>query len=399
MLTSIALIFLIGILLGGLFNKIKLPSLIGMIITGMILSPYALHLLDDKLLSISAEIRQIALVIILTRAGLALNISDLKKVGRPALFMSFLPATIEIVAIVLIAPILFGVTILEAALMGSVLAAVSPAVVVPRMITLIENKRGTKKGIPQLIVAGASVDDVYVIVLFTAFTALAVGSSISTISFLQIPISIILGIGLGILVGKFFTNLFKKVQVRDSIKLLIIISVSFLLLEFEQQVSSIVSISALLSIMSMGVTIKHEYPALAIRLSIKYNKLWVAAEVMLFVLVGATVNTAYMINAGIGTIAIVLIGLLARMFGVWLSLLKTPFIKKERLFCMVAYTPKATVQAAIGSIPLTMGLACGELVLSVAVLSILITAPFGAKGIDCLYTRCLSQDADDETVD
>lgn len=389
MLTSIALILLLGLLLGSIFSKMKLPSLLGMIIVGIVLSPYALNLIDESILAISADLRQIALVIILTRAGLSLDISDLKKVGRPAVLMCFVPACVEIIGTILLAPKLLNVTRLEAAIIGSVIAAVSPAVIVPRMIRLIEEGYGKKNSIPQLILAGASVDDVFVIVIFTAFTSLASTGNISAAGFLQIPISILLGILLGIVVGLILVTFFKKVHMRDSVKILIILSISFLLLELQNRLEGIVPVSGLLAIMSQGIVIKQKYDELAVRLSKKYNKLWVAAEVFLFVLVGATVDLKYVASAGIAAVVLVIGALVFRMFGVAISLVKTKLTKKERMFCMVAYTPKATVQAAIGAIPLTMGLPCGQIVLTVAVLSILITAPFGAICVDKLYKKLL----------
>ncbi len=392
MLTSLALIFLIGLMLGSIFNKLKLPSLLGMIITGMILSPYALNLLDPSILGISADLRQLALIIILTRAGLSLDINDLKKVGRPAILMCFLPACFEILGVVLIAPKVLGISVLEAAIMGSVLAAVSPAVVVPRMIKIMEEGYGKERSIPQLIMAGASVDDVFVIVLFTAFTSLATGGDFTASSLLQIPISILLGIIVGVLLGITLTIFFKKFHMRDSVKIIIILSLSGLLIELQNILNGIIPISGLLAIMSMGVTIYKKYNILADRLSAKYSKLWVAAEILLFVLVGATVDLNYAVQAGLYSIVIVLGALLFRMLGVYVCLLKTKLSSKERLFCMLAYTPKATVQAAIGAIPLSMGLACGQQVLTVAVLSILITAPFGAVSIDYLYPKLLTHE-------
>lgn len=389
MLFSIALILLLGLLLSSFFQKIKLPGLLGMIIVGIVLSPHALNLIDESILNISADLRQIALVIILTRAGLALDLSDLKKVGRPAILMCFVPACIEMLGTILIAPVLFGITHLEAAIMGSVLAAVSPAVIVPRMIRLIEEGYGTNKGIPELLLAGASVDDVFVIVMFTAFTSLVSTGELSVISFLQIPVSIILGIAAGILVGSLLIRFFRKFHMRDSVKLLIILSFSFLLIELQNRLEGIIPVSGLLAIMSLGIVMKKNYPVLAQRLSGKYNKLWVAAEVFLFVLVGATVDLRYAVSAGMNAILLLLAALLFRMLGVALSLIKTNLSHRERLFCMLAYLPKATVQAAIGAIPLSMGLACGQIVLTVAVLSILITAPLGAVCVDNLYTKLL----------
>ena len=377
MLTSLAVIFLVGLTIGWIFKRCKLPNLLGMIITGILLGPYVLNLLDEKIIMISPDLRQMALVIILTRAGLSLDIQDLKKVGRPAILMCFLPATFELIGVLLLGPLLFGFTILEAAILGTVLAAVSPAVIVPRMIKVMEEGYGTKKSIPQLILAGASVDDVFVIVLFTAFTGLAVGDKVSIMDFIKIPIAIVVGVIIGIFVGVLLVQFFKRIHIRDSIKLIIILSVSFLLLELETILEPWVAMSALLAIMSLGITINQLYSELAVRLSVKYNKLWLAAEVLLFVLVGAAVNIQFALTAGLAAILIVITALLFRMLGVCLCLCKTPLSKKERAFCMVAYTPKATVQAAIGAIPLAMGLACGQEILTIAVLSILITAQIG----------------------
>lgn len=391
MLTSLALIFLMGLLLGSIFNKLKLPNLLGMIITGMILGPYAIGALDASILRISPDLRQLALVIILTRAGLSLQLEDLKKVGRPAVLMCFIPACFEIMGVILLAPRLLGISILEAAIMGTVIAAVSPAVIVPRMLHLMEEGYGVKKSIPQLILAGASVDDVFVIVLFTAFTALASGGEVSIGSFVQIPIAIVVGIAIGIGVGILLVIFFKKWHLRDSMKILIILSISFLLIEMEHRLVDIVPMSGLLAIMTLGIILNRQYGALAKRLAIKYNKLWVAAEVILFVLVGATVDLNYAIKAGVVAVMVVLGALIIRMLGVFISLLGTTLTANEKLFCMLAYTPKATVQAAIGGIPLTMGLSCGELVLTVAVLAILITAPFGAIGVDNTYRKLLEK--------
>lgn len=392
MLLSIALILLTGLLLGGLFSKIKLPSLLGMIIVGIVLGPHALNLIDESILNISADLRQIALVIILTRAGLSLDISDLKRVGRPAILMCFVPACVEIIGTVLLAPLLLGISTLEAAVMGSVLAAVSPAVIVPRMIRLMEEGYGVDKGIPQLILAGASVDDVFVIIIFTAFTSLASTGELSPVSILQIPVSIVLGIVAGVIVGMVLVKFFRTFHMRDSVKLLIILSFSFLLIEMQNQLEGIVPFSGLLAIMSLGIVIKRKYDILAKRLSGKYNKLWVAAEIFLFVLVGATVDLKYAVVAGVSAVLLVAGALVFRMIGVALCLIKTDLSRKERLFCMVAYVPKATVQAAIGAIPLTMGLSCGQIVLTVAVLSILITAPIGAICIDNLYKKLLEKE-------
>lgn len=391
MLTSLALIFLCGLLLGSIFQKIKLPPLLGMIITGIILGPYALNLIDQSVLSISSDLRQIALIIILTRAGLNLDINSLKKVGRPAILMCFLPACFEIIGMVLLAPPLLGISILDALIMGTVVAAVSPAVIVPKMLKLIETGYGKDKSIPQMIMAGASVDDVFVIVLFTSFTGLAQGESFSPISLIQVPISIILGIGLGILIGIILGFFFKKVHMRDSIKVIIILSISFLLVTLENSLKGIVPISGLIAIMSIGISLQKIRSDASKRISTKFSKLWVAAELMLFVLVGATVDIKYAFSAGIMAILLIFGVLVFRMIGVLICLIKTKLNKKERIFCMIAYCPKATVQAAIGYIPLTMGLSCGNIVLTVAVLSILITAPLGAFFIELLYKRLLKK--------
>ena len=391
MLTSIAIILLFGLLVGWIFSKMKLPSLLGMIIVGIVLSPHCLNLVDNSLLTISGDLRQIALVIILTRAGLSLNFSDLKKVGRPAILMCFVPACIEMVGTIIFAPLLLGVSILDAAIIGSVMAAVSPAVVVPRMIKLIEDGYGTDKSIPQLILAGASVDDVFVIVVFTALTTLASTGEVSAISFIQIPTSILLGVLLGGVVGSVLVWFFRRFHMRDSVKVLIILSVSFLLLELQTRLEGIVPVSGLLAIMSVGIIINQKYDVLAKRLSVKYNKLWLGAEIFLFVLVGIAVDLKYALAAGVVVILLVVLALVFRMMGVAISLVKTKLNKKERLFCAVAYTPKATVQAALGTVPLAMGLSCGELVLMVAVISILITAPFGAICVDNLYKKLLSK--------
>ena len=393
MLTSLALIFLVGLLFGKFFYWLKLPLLLGMMLAGTLLGPYGLGLLDDNLLLISADLRQLALVIILTRAGLALQVEDLKKVGRPAVLLCFLPAVCEMVGVVLLAPLLLGVSRLDAAIMGSVLAAVSPAVVVPRMLKLMEEGYGKKAGIPSLILAGASVDDVFVIVVFTAFTGLAANeTAISATDFLQVPVSIVLGSFAGWAIGYGLQRYFRMFHMRDSVKVLILLSVSFLLVQAEDSLEGMVPFSGLLAIMTMGIALLRFYPVLAGRLSQKYNKLWVAAEVTLFSLVGATVNISYALQFGVAAILVVAGALVFRMGGVCLCVAKTSLSPKERLFTMLAYTPKATVQAAIGGIPLSMGLGCGEMVLTVAVLAILMTAPFGAVCIDHTYQRLLQKE-------
>lgn len=389
MLISIAYIFLMGLTLGYIFKRLKLPALVGMLLTGIILGPYVLDALSQSLLSISVELRRIALVIILMRAGLALDIKDLKKVGRPAILMCFIPACFEIAGMMLIAPPLLGVSLLEAAVMGTVVAAVSPAIIVPRMLSLMERGIGTQKSIPQMIMAGGSVDDVFVIVLFGAFTTLAMGGEVSAGSFAQIPISIVTGLLLGIGTGLALNWYFKTFHMRDSVKLLIMMSFAFFFLQAEEWLKAWVPVSGLLAVMAMGATLLKTYPILAKRISPKYTKLWVAAEILLFVLVGATVDVKYAAAAGLMAIGVIFLVLLFRMAGVFVCMLKTPLTMRERIFCMIAYLPKATVQAAIGSLPLAMGLPCGKIVLTVAVLAILITAPLGAFGIDMTYRRLL----------
>lgn len=391
MLLSVGLILLVGMSLGWLCQKLKLPSLLGMLLTGVVLGPYVLDLLDPSILNISAELRKIALIIILTRAGLGLDISGLKKIGRPAVLMCFVPASFELLGMILIAPKLMGMTTLEAAIMGSVLAAVSPAVVVPRMVKLMDEGYGTAKGIPQLILAGASVDDVYVIVLFSTFTGMAQGGKASVLSFVNIPVSIILGIAIGLALGFALAFFFKKVHLRDTSKVLIILSISFLLAAAEDRLATAITFSSLIAIMFLGVGLQKKREEVAKRLSAKFSKLWVAAEVFLFVLVGATVNIGYLGNVGVKALLVIIGALVFRMLGVFVCLLGTKLSSKERLFAMMAYTPKATVQAAIGGIPLAMGLACGETVLTVAVLAIVLTAPLGAFAIDLSYKKLLEK--------
>lgn len=376
---------------GQIFTKMKLPSLIGMILVGILISPYCLDLMDESILSISKDIRQIALVIILTRAGLSLNIKDLKKVGRPAFLMCFVPACIEIIGTLILAPLLFDITWIEALIIGSVMAAVSPAVIVPRMIRLIDEGYGKENSIPQLILAGASVDDVFVIVLFTAFTGLASTGELSMMNFIQIPISIILGILFGFVVGLILLFVLKKTNIQDTLKVIIMLSISFLILEVQTLLENIIPISGLLAIMSMGIIIKQKDEEFSKKMASKYNQLWSGAEIFLFVLVGVAVDVRYAFSAGFAVILLVIGALFFRMLGVFLSLLNTKLTKNERIFCMLSYTPKATVQAAIGTIPLTMGLECGELVLTVAVMSILLTAPFGAICVDHFHQKLLKK--------
>ena len=362
-----------------------------MLVTGIVLGPYVLGLIDPAILAISPDLRKIALIIILTRAGLGLDLSGLKKIGRPAVMMCFVPASFELAGMILLAPRLLGISTLEAAVMGAVLAAVSPAVVVPRMVKLMEEGYGIEKGIPQLILAGASVDDVYVIVLFSTFTGLMQGEEVSVLRFINIPVSILLGIVVGLVTGYLLSRYFEKVHIRDTIKVLLLLSVSFLLVVAEDALPISITFSALIAIMFIGIALQRYREPVAKRLSAKYNKLWVAAEVFLFVLVGATVNIEYLGNVGIGALLVILGALVCRMFGVFVCLIGTKLNAKERLFAMMAYTPKATVQAAIGGIPLSMGLSCGNIVLTVAVLAIVITAPLGAFAIDLSYRKLLKQ--------
>lgn len=392
MLTSLSLVFLLGMLLSWAFQKIRLPGLLGMLLTGMILGPYALNMLDGSILGISADLRQIALIIILTRAGLSLDIQDLKKVGRPAVLMCFVPACFEIIGMILLAPRLLGISVLDAAIMGAVVGAVSPAVIVPKMLNLMEKGYGVKKSIPQLILAGASVDDVFVIVMFTAFTGLAQGGTFSPASILSIPVSIGTGIVVGGLAGVLLALFFRKVHIRDSAKVVILLSISFLMIELENRLKGYVPFSGLLAVMSIGIALQKKRYEAAARLSVKYSKLWVAAEVLLFVLVGATVDISYAMKAGAAAVILIFGVLIFRMAGVFFCLLGTDINRKERLFCMIAYMPKATVQAAIGGVPLAMGLGCGKIVLTVAVLAILITAPLGAFGVEQTYKRLLKAD-------
>ena len=397
MLTSLSLIFLVGLSLAAICEKIRLPRIVGMIVTGILLGPYVLDWLDPQILGISSELRQSALIIILIKAGLSLDLSDLKKVGRPAVLMSFLPASFEILGYVMFAPLLLGISRIEAAVMGAVLGAVSPAVIVPRMLRLMEEKRGTEKSIPQLIMAGASCDDIFVIVLFTAFVGMAQGGKASLLDFVNIPVSILLGIAIGAASGFLSALLFEKAYahghlIRNSVKVIIILGVSFLLIAIETLAKQWIAVSGLLAVVGMACMLKiRSIDRVTKRLSEKFGKLWLAAEVLLFVLLGAAVDIRYTLSAGIAAVGMIFIALLFRAVGVALCLVGTPLSIKERLFCIIAYIPKATVQAAIGSVPLAMGLSCGSIVLSVAVLGILITAPLGALGIDLTCKKLLKK--------
>lgn len=397
MLTSLAFIFLVGLAAAAICQQLKLPRIIGMLITGIILGPYVLDLLDPSILSISSELRQMALIIILLKAGLSLDLSDLKKVGRPAVLMSFVPASFEILAFFLFAPHILGIKPIEAAVMGAVLAAVSPAIVVPRMVRLMDQNYGTDKSIPQLILAGASCDDIFVIVLFSTFSNITQGGNAHLMDFVNIPVSILFGIVLGGITGYLLSLFFETAHahkhcVRNSMKVIIVLGISFLLMAIETWMKDIVSISGLLAVVSMACLLKIKSTTfVSKRLADKFGKLWLAAEVILFVLVGAAVDIRYTLNAGGAAILMILVALLFRSVGVAICLIRTRLTKKERFFCILSYLPKATVQAAIGSVPLAMGLPCGQIVLSVAVLGILITAPLGAILIDGTYKKLLCQ--------
>lgn len=399
MLTSLALVFLLGLAAAALCSRIGLPRIIGMLLTGILIGPYVLNWLDDSILSISSALRQMALIIILIKAGLSLNLSDLKKVGRPAVMMACVPASCEILAFFLLAPHILGINRIEAAVMGAVLGAVSPAVVVPRMVQLMEEKRGTGQGIPQMILAGASCDDIYVIVLFSTFVGMAQGGSANMMDFVNIPVSIVLGVALGAAVGLllylFLETAYRHgCYVRNSTKVILILGLSFLLMAVETWLKGIVSVSGLLAVMSMACVLKIKSPEkVTKRLSAKFGKLWIAAEAILFVLVGAAVDIRCAVQAGAAAVLMIALALVFRAVGVSICMLGTVLNRKERLFCVIAYLPKATVQAAIGSVPLSMGLPCGQLVLSVAVLAILITAPLGAIGIDRTAGRLLVQES------
>lgn len=395
MLTSLALVFLAGLAAAAVCSAIKLPRIIGMLLVGIVLGPHMLNVLDDSILSISSELRQMALIIILLKAGLSLNLSDLRQVGRPAVLLSCLPATCELAGYILLAPYLLGVNRIEAAVMGAVLAAVSPAVVVPRMVFLMENRWGTDKSIPQMLLAGASCDDIYVIVLFTTFTGIAQGGNARAADFLNIPVSVVLGIAVGAAAGyalsRFFEAAFaRNHMVRGSVKVIIVLSVSFLLVALETVLKGRIALSGLLAVTSMACMLARKTTGeVRARLSDKFGKLWIAAELILFVLVGAAVDIRYVSETGLAAVLMVFAALIFRAAGVVLCLAGTKLSRRERLFCVIAYLPKATVQAAIGSVPLAMGLPCGKIVLSVAVLAILITAPLGALGMDAAYRKLL----------
>lgn len=394
-LTSLAIILLSSLLLASIFKRIKLPSLVGMLLVGIILGPYVLNIISPSILGISADLRQLALIIILTRAGLSLSLSDLKKVGRPAILLSFVPAVFEICAIILFGTLLMKISVLDAAIVGAVLAAVSPAVVVPRMLKLQEERYGTAKGIPQMITAGSSVDDVFVIVIFTALLGLSSEGSFDYNVLWQIPTSIALGIAVGALCGLLFNLFFKKFHMRDTVKIIILLSISFLFVALEELIEPWVPFSGLLAVISLGIAYNAKDNIRAERISAKYSKIWVVAEILLFVLVGAEVDISYAVASGGMIVAVIFLALIFRILGVFVSLIKTPLDFKERTFCAIAYIPKATVQAAIGAVPLAMDLGCGQIVLTAAVISILLTAPLGAFATDLSYKKLLTHDEPD----
>lgn len=391
MLFSLAIIFIIGFLLSGVFQKLKLPGILGMLLTGVILGPYVLALLTDDILDISSDLRQIALIVILARAGLSLDITDLKKVGRPAILMCFVPATLELLAVTIFAPIFFDVTLIEALIMGAVLAAVSPAVIVPRMLRIMESGYGKERSVPQIVLAGASVDDVFVIVLFTSFMNMYGGNGFSIISLITVPIAIVLGLLLGFVVARILIEIFKYVQMTDTMRTIVVLSVSFLFVTVEEVLKGTVPVSGLLAVMSLGLTIFKSERVMADELSLKLSKIWIAAEVLLFALVGASVDITYMKAAGVAAVLFIVLTLLFRILGVYISLLKTNLTRKEKLFCAISYIPKATVQAAIGGIPLASGVTAGNTILTVAVLAIAVTAPIGAIGVDVSYKSLLNK--------
>lgn len=389
MLLSLALILIIGFFLSSIFIRLHLPGLLGLILTGIILGPYGLNLLDLKLLAVSTEIRQIALIVILFRAGLTINLSDLKKNGRPAILLTFLPATFEIITVIILAPLLFDISVLEAAILGAVLGAVSPAIVVPRMIALIETGYGKVKGIPQMILAGASVDDIFVIVLFTSFLSMFQGSGFNIVSLLSVPAAIVSGLLLGTLLGYLMVKFFKYFHIQDTMKVLLILSICFSMVALEERLEGLFPLSGLLGVMALGGAILKFYPLLAKRINGKFSKIWTGSEIFLFVLVGSATDVTALSKAGFAAVFLIIISLFFRMVAVFLSISGTNLTFREKLFTAGAYTPKATVQAAIGSIPLAMGVPAGSLILTVAVLAIIITAPIGATFIDLSYKKLL----------
>lgn len=392
MLFSLALIVLCGFVLGGIMQKIKLPAIVGMLLTGIILGPYVLNLLAPDLLNITADLKEIALIIILTRAGLSLDIKDLKKVGRPAILMCFVPATFEIAAAIAFGPLFFDMSYLEAAMVGAILGAVSPAVIVPRMLKLMEEGYGTKHSIPQIILTGASADDIYTIVLFAAMLGMYGGGKFNALTLLKIPVSIIFGLAIGVLAGIVLVFIFKKLKTRDTVKILLILGVSFLLVTLESAVEKYVPISGLLGVMALGATVFKLDNIVAERLANKFSKIWIAAEIILFAIVGASVDVSYAAHAGISVIGFILILLVFRILGVFVCFIKTPITLKERVYCAISCVPKATVQAALGGLPLAAGVMAGNIILTISVMSILITAPLGAIAMDLTYKKLLKRE-------
>jgi NhaP-type Na+/H+ or K+/H+ antiporter len=391
MLVSVALILIVGFILSGIFNKLRIPGLLGMLVSGIVLGPHVCNLIDPTILEISSDLREIALIVILVRAGLSLDLKDLKKVGRPAILMCFIPATFEIIGAIILGPILLGISVVESAIIGAMLAAVSPAIIVPKMLTLMEKGYGTDKSIPQLIMAGASADDIYAIVLFTSFIGIYKGGTFSAWTLLTVPISIVTGFAAGICAGFVLVWVFQRFHIRDTIKVLVILGTAFLLVGFETQISQIIPFSGLLAVMALGGTVLKQLEVVAKRISGKFSKIWVAAELILFVLLGAAVDIRYIFGAGVAALVIILGSLLFRSVGTSLSLIRSGLNAKEVLFCNIGYLPKATVQAAVGAIPLTAGVASGDLILSIAVLSILLTAPLGAIGIESSHKKLLTK--------
>lgn len=394
MLLSLGLILTLGFIGGYLFSKIKIPGLVAMIIVGLIIGPYFLNLIDASILNISAEMRQIALIIILTRSGLNLDLASLKKIGRPAILMSFIPATLEIIGITIAAHLLLGLSIFEALLLGTVIAAVSPAVVSPRMINLIEKGYGGENEVPKLVLAGSSLDDIYVIVLFYAFLGLTKTNSFNAVTMLSIPLSIVLGIALGIVGGLLISLIFKKSNFLNAVNVLIVLMTSFLFVGLENILKAYVPISALLGIIVLAMTILLMNKKKAEALSKGYKVLWLVFEIILFVLVGATLDLSYAFNNIGPALLVLLIGLIFRAAGVLLSIMFTRFTSKEKVFIVLAYLPKATVQASIGGIALSMGLASGAIILTVSIISIFVTAPLGAFLIEYFGPKLLKK-ADD----
>ena len=387
MLTSIALLWLLGMALGAAARKLHLPALVGMLLAGILLGPFGADLLSPALLSVSADLRRLALILL--RAGLSLDLGSLRRSGRSAVLLCFLPAACEVLGMVLLAPRLLGVSVLDAAILGAVVGAVSPAVIVPRMLDLMEAGYGTEQGIPQMVLAGASVDDVFVVVLFSSFTGMASGGRFSPAALAGVPVSILLGAALGLGLGGLLARFFARFPLRDSAKAILLLALSILLTALEDRLGSRVPFSGLLAVLGTGLGLYRRQPAAAQRLAAKFGRLWVAAEILLFALVGAQLNLEYAAASGRTAVLLVLGALCFRALGVLLCMAGGPLNPKERLFAVLAYLPKATVQAAIGGVPLAMGLSCGQVVLTVAVIAILLTAPLGAFAIDVSYRRLL----------